>query len=287
MKYIKKFNELKTSTYVSASKKLAKIGHEDRSMNIKQHGIDMKKKNLYSNTDKLITQYAKYGIFNYKINDFVGNFYLKIDFLDDMFNDIYDVNDFNDNIIQTLPIAIDLIPANDETKDYVYNKFNESLSDSLSMECLMLWISLRYFTNDSANIKKYPNIKSFPTDAKYEFNDLYKDESTGDFYIYDGFNYIKKNCSVYVNSFDLETWGEYYDKKIEISDRSSALKLRKLLIEIFSNENFDYPTRNNSTIYDDLERTLLIQNSFSSDFGFEIESIGDYFKTISVNRFYK
>jgi hypothetical protein len=282
MKWIKKFNELKDSTYINASKKLAIMGHDDRAKNIEQHGNDMKKKMLYSNTKKEIDRFSKYGTFKYRIDDFIGEFYLGLEFCDDIFNDSYDENDFRNGNMTSLCLMIDLIPSNEETMDYIYDEFNKHLYNNLCINAVM-WITLDYLPNDHANIKSFPNLKSFPSSVKTDRETLYKDVSTNKFYTYDGFNFIEKKCSVYVNSFSIESWGEFDTIKIDMIDRNNAVRFRKLLIELFSNENFDYP----NDIYGDVERCVLIQNSFSSEFGFNIESIGDYFKSISVNRFYK
>ena len=84
--------------------------------------------------------------------------------------------------------------------------------------------------------------------------------------------------------YDSEMSGE-----VAFSDRSSANKFKNLLIKIFSDSSLSYPSgyTDEEFMYQKLQASILISNSFSSEYGLELEHIADYIRTISPNELYK
>lgn len=72
------------------------------------------------------------------------------------------------------------------------------------------------------------------------------------------------------------------------SDRLSANRFKNLLIRIFSDPKFEYPSGYNDIDYmwEKLESSILIENSFSSEYGFKLEDIADYIRAISPNELF-
>ena len=77
--------------------------------------------------------------------------------------------------------------------------------------------------------------------------------------------------------------------EIAFSDRSSANKFKNLLIKIFSDPSLGYPSGYTDVdyMYQKLEASILVSNSFSSEYGLELEHIANYIRTISPNELYK
>lgn len=104
------------------------------------------------------------------------------------------------------------------------------------------------------------------------------------------------NCKINVddNIEVVEHSLDSYDKSltgdVSIADRRSANKFRKILIDIFSDENLDYPSGYNDfdNIWDMLNLYFGANLGLSGDFGWDPKDIADYFKNKTTpNHFYK
>ena len=86
MKYLNSYNELNSSTYRNAARKLAELGHKDRSKELKDWSKKVKIDEDLGRWESNINQYAKFG--TYKLNIVSGNkkltgdFYLTLGFID-------------------------------------------------------------------------------------------------------------------------------------------------------------------------------------------------------------
>jgi hypothetical protein len=58
---------------------------------------------------------------------------------------------------------------------------------------------------------------------------------------------------------------------------------------MYSDPQLAYPSGYNDAndIWEKLNSCILVENSFSSDYGFQLENVADYIKTISPNLLYK
>ena len=97
MKYLKRFNEeLKPSTYISASRKLAKIGHTDRAEELKAWAGETEKKEEMVKWKQQLQNYSPFGI--YKMNvvnpesgeKFTADFALDVNFDELSFEDSFE-----------------------------------------------------------------------------------------------------------------------------------------------------------------------------------------------------
>jgi hypothetical protein len=87
MKYLKKFNEeLRPQTYLSAARKLDKLGHHDRANALKDWAREMETKEEMIKWKDLIQDYAQFGTFKVTVKNpetgetLTGDFHLDISF---------------------------------------------------------------------------------------------------------------------------------------------------------------------------------------------------------------
>lgn len=239
MRYLKKFNEeLRPQTYMSAARKLDKMGHHDRANKLKEWSREMEKKEEMIKWKDRIQDYAPFGTFNMTVKNpetgqkLVGDFHLDINF-DDL--------SFSDEPENGISLFIGLIPSSEE--------------------------------------------------LIYQYMELCSDYDFGN-----GF-FWGKIFSIYYNLTDkveFTKWEMFdYDSdmngEIAFSDRSSANKFKNLLIKIFSDPSLGYPSGYTDVdyMYQKLEASILVSNSFSSEYGLELEHIANYIRTISPNELYK
>lgn len=136
MKYIKKFNELKSSTYFSASDKLSDLGHYDRSQDLFYWGTKRKSEEYVENIPDRI---KKYSISTIKINnDFNANFYFDLKFLDDLLIDssIKLIEGKNDHL--EFYFRIDYIPADSKSHFELYDKLFHKIHNGLLHSFIIL-----------------------------------------------------------------------------------------------------------------------------------------------------
>ena len=92
-----------------------------------------------------------------------------------------------------------------------------------------------------------------------------------------------------VNSFVTDS-ADNFNGKIEIADRKTALKFKRLLYSIFTSKDYpDYVAAYHETypsLYNAVEATLA-ESGISSDFGLEMKNIADCINKITVNSLYQ
>jgi hypothetical protein len=238
MKYLKKFNEeLKPSTYFSASRKLAKIGHWDRSKDLKDWGLEMESREEMDKWRKNIEKYSPFGVFKMTIkNDdgetITGDFYLDINF-DDMA--------FLDEPENGITFFLGLIPTSEE----LINKYKELCQD-------------------------------------FDF---------GNGFFWGKIFHIEYNIvdqKVELTKWDFDDYDSDMNGKITFADRASANKFKNLLIKMTTDSDLRYPSgyTDHVEVWDKLTASILGEASFASDYGFELEDIAKYIRTISPNLLY-
>ena len=250
MKYLKRFNEeLKPTTYSSAARKLKKLGHIDRSLELINWAEQIEnRENLLKWKDN-IDKYSQFGTFkltikNKQLSKITGDFHLAVIFDADSFVDNYEYEreesplPFKSSI--WLPIGI--IPANEET----LNNCLKVLPDTD--------MGNGFFWGMSITI----GIKI----------DSYKVEFA---------------------SFEILDYDENVSGNISFSDRQSAGKFKNLLKNIFSDPDLNYPSSRSDVpyLYQGMELTILAECGLSSDYGFSLEKIAQFINTISPNIMYK
>ena len=131
MKHLKKFNEeLEPSTYLTASRKLKKLGHERRAKSLEDWGRAAEKRVSTEKWKQNIQEYSPWGKATFKFMSkkneiFRGDFYLILTFDDDANIESISYEKetgkgyFNINI----NFALGLIPADEETLQKCLTKF--------------------------------------------------------------------------------------------------------------------------------------------------------------------
>jgi hypothetical protein len=248
MKYLKKFNEeLKSQTYLSASRKLKKLGNPSslrRAEELKNWAGKVEWKENIVRWEKNIKDYSKYGVFKLNVNSKKGNFnddfYLSLHFDSDMFIDNYDDDKSEgdgENFKTKIYLGTGIIPKNKEVLDKcVANMpFESSGIDAFCNGFFWgFWITI--------------NIEII-NGNRFEFLDInvstYDDEDTGTINLTSG----------------------------------AAQKLKNLLIELFGNKEFNYPSSYTTTNseYENLTNSL-IKSGVSSDYGLTLDDIAEYIK---------
>lgn len=97
---------------------------------------------------------------------------------------------------------------------------------------------------------------------------------------------FKLNNKVEFTDMTLENYDTALSGDVKIADRPNAGRFRTMLIKMFSDPNYNYPSG-----YIDFEYFYDYVNTFfgatmglESDYGFTSETIADYIKTVSANK---
>lgn len=125
--------ELKSSTYLSASRKLKKMGHLGRSTDLHNYAVEIENKESLANWKKNTQDYSKWGKVSLTIQNeegifLQGDFYLALIF-DEFANteEIESQKEKNDSDFDfALYFSVGIIPVDEET----LNKFKENYPDS-------------------------------------------------------------------------------------------------------------------------------------------------------------
>jgi hypothetical protein len=252
MKYLKRFNEeLRPSTYMSAAKKLTAIGHTDRANTLKDWAGQTEKREEIIKWKERLQEYSPFGI--YKVN--VVNPESGEKFTADFALDVnFDELSFEDNF------------------EYEKEKDPNNVND------VSIFFFIGLIPTSEEILKKCEEVMPEP-----EFgNGMYWGMSCGiDFKVQSG--------EVILEKFALDDYDDNLSGNVSFADRASANKFRTLLKNIFSNPELNYPSGYTDVeyMYQKLEQVVLIQQGFSSDYGFELKNFADFLNTISPNIMYK
>jgi hypothetical protein len=173
MKHLKKFNEeLKPSTYLTASKKLKKLGHERRSKELEMWGKEVENRVSNEKWKKNIETYSSFGkvtikFMKKKSEVFRGDFYLTFTF-DDTDNEysIIEAKKSGGYFDFKIQFAVGLIPVDEETLQKCLSKFPESYFGNGFF--WGNWVGLEYkVENEKINFNK---ISIYPYDEELTFS---------------------------------------------------------------------------------------------------------------------
>jgi hypothetical protein len=244
MKYLKRFNEeLKPQTYMSAARKLDKMGHTDRSEDLKKWA---QKVELDENVDKWkkkVNDFSKFGIFKMNVvnpetgEKLVGDFAIDMNFDEMVFED--SVGDYEGSF----GFFMGIIPTSEE----LLSKCEEVMPNP-ELGNGFYWASI------------------FSIDYQ-----------------------IENNQEVKLTKWNLFNYDEGLSGEISFADRQSAQRFKNLLKRCITDREFDYPSgyNNAKNMQEVMERSILVSQSFSIDYGFELEDIADFINKISPNELYK
>jgi hypothetical protein len=254
MRYLRKYNEeLKSDTYKSAADKLAKMGHVKRPEELMKWHIVTKEKEKEEAKTKALEEASKLGTYKMTIGTrgstkFTGDFYIHFYWNEYSFADHYEEWKSFDNDSIWLSFEFAILPASEESKEFVNNFIGGQLG----------------LTNDG---KCY--LGQFGINLTHGGNSI--DENGKKTYV------LKPNSGFY--------WNSDYSHDFYMADRGSAQKFKKMIYDIFEGdivwgETPELPGGVKEEILDllcsDMDHTL-------EEFEAFIESI----KRISLNKIYK
>lgn len=259
MKWLRKFNEeLKSDTYKSAAA-LLKHRHPVRANSLIKFGeVREEEEKEIANQEKRSKEYKEW----------------------------------QDDIKRYSPFGIftfKVKPKSDEgeeeypefTQDFylkVTHWYDEGFDDAPTQNS-SFWLHLSYYLIPI-------DMEGYEKMAKYHWE--WQDGFT--FHIWRGYiNLSLKEYDCEVDSFVTDTsdsfWGD-----IDISDRKTALKFKRLMVSIFNSKEYpDFVSNYHETkdsLYNDIEGTLA-ESGISSDFGLQMKDIADKINKMSVNTFYR
>lgn len=251
MKYLKKFNEeLRTGTYFSAARKLKKLGHTDRASELEDWGNKVESRENLVKWRDVLQDYSPFGLFKVKISGKKGQQL---------------VGDF------ALFIQFDELAFEDS---YEYQRQGDV--DNIKGLSIPMFIGLVPTSEDL--ITKCEEVMPEP-----EFgNGFY-----WGMFVSIGFDIV--NGKLVFTNLGLDSYDTGMSGDVGFADRASAGRFKMLLKNIFSNPDLNYPSgyTDEQNSYRKLEQVILIQSSFSIDYGVDLSTFADYIMTISPNTLYK
>ena len=252
MKYLKRFNEeLRPRTYLSAAKKLTTIGHTDRANTLKDWANETEKREEIAKWKEQLQNYSPFGIYKMNVVNPETGEKLTADF--------------------ALDVNFDELAFEDS---FEYEK--EKDPNNVSGVNIFFFIGL--IPTSEELIKKCEEIMPEP-----EFGN-------GMFWgMCFGIDFKVQNGEVIFDKFSLDDYDDNLSGNVSFADRASAGKFKNLLKSIFSNPDLNYPSgyTDADSLYQKLEQVILIQQGFSSDYGFELKNVADFINTQSPNTMYK
>lgn len=252
MKYLKRFNEeLRPRTYLSAAKKLKDIGHTDRAKALEDWAEETEKREEIIKWKDRLQDYGLFG--TYKIN--VVNPENGEKFTDDFYLDInFDEMAFEDNF------------------EYEKEKNPNEIKD------ISIFFFIGLIPTSEETLRKCMEIMPEP-----EFgNGMFWGMSCGI-----DFDVIKNE--VKLKKFMLDDYDDNLSGNVSFADRASANKFKTLLKNIFTNPELNYPSGYTDVeyMYQKLEQVILVQQGFSSEYGFDLKQVADFINAQSPNTMYK
>ncbi len=252
MKYLKRFNEeLRPRTYLSAAKKLTAIGHTDRANTLKDWANETEKREEMNKWKERLQEYSPFGIYKVNVVNPESGEMFTADFALDL---SFDELAFEDNF------------------EY------EKQKDPNNINGVSIFFFIGLIPTSEEVLKKCEEVM-----PESEFGN-------GMFWGMCFSVYFKvQNGEVILDKFALDDYDENLSGNVSFADRASAGKFKNLLKSIFSNPNLNYPSgyTDADSIYQKLEQVILIQQGFSSDYGFELKNVADFINTQSPNTMYK
>lgn len=254
MKYLKRFNEeLKSGTYYNAARKLKKMNQPDRADALKKWGDKVEFSENLVKWRESVEEFKPFGSFKLKVTNaktkesLTGDFYMAFNFDADAFADSYESERENNTTEETEPDI--------ENIWFTFFIGIVPTTEELMMEYNKV-IPEAEFDNGFTWAFSLSIISDI-RDGKVELTGLQ------------------------IDNYDVDSYGD-----INFVDRPSAGKFKTILKRLFTDPDLKYPSGRTdvTTMYEGLERCVLVECGFSSDYGFELKEIGDFIdKKLSPN----
>ena len=252
MKYLKRFNEeLKPSTYMSAARKIKRqTGDTQRSSRLEDWARKVEMKESIVKWKRNIEEVSKYGKFKMNIK-------------------------------------------NPETGEVLVDEFYIIIGfDTLSMEDNYLYDKEVSPENFTSAFPFYIGIVPVSEESINKCEEVMPSADFGNGFYWGSFFSIEftvKEDDITLTGFSFDDYDKNLSGEISFADRASAGRFKNLIKRILLERDLDYPSGydSNESLYDIIEKSILIECSMSSDYGFTLEKIAEYIGTINPNSLYK
>jgi hypothetical protein len=274
MKHLKKFNEeLNINTYRRTVNKLKEIGHKKRSANM-QSWVDIKQKEQ-EEKDRLlqiekwkdsISKYSQFGKFKFEISDSTSTRRPNARFepiVDDFYTVVsFDIDMFGDSVQDTI----------EWSKNTVRNP------SGVANLYLSLFVSAVPTTEED-----YDKYQSIPAIKGSMWGG-------GIFGLWVSIKIEIQGDLISVSDFEVYT-DDGQDTFLKITDRSTAGKIRNLLLGIFKG-TIDYPVKYPThgyptNLHDFIETAVCNKSGLTSDYGLNMDHFVEAIQKVSANSLFK
>lgn len=275
MKYIKKFNEeLDASTYRRAFKALSDLKHTKRANRLNKHSDIMNELNRLNLLVKDIKRYSPYGIFD--AGDSGSNydsiikeqFLLKIWYDDWAFQESFENYEGEYNDYFWIRLSTGLIPILEPGEEENIRSYYSNISSHVS---------------DDDYIEKLGEIEDTTLNRICDYfaeKNFWGSFSGPSIYV----KMIIDNGKIVIKGIDVDDDGG--ENVLNILGRKSGMQFKNLLVKLFSNEKFDYPTYNDQNLQQTIKYEICEKSGFSAKYQFAFGEIGEFIKKDSVNKYY-
>ena len=254
MRYLRKYNEeLKSDTYKSAADKLTKMGHVKRPEELMKWHAIAKEKEKEEVKRKAIEEASKLGTYKMTLDSgdgkFTGDFYIYFYWDNDIFDDNYEDWKRFDNTSLWLSFPIAVLPASEESKEFVNNVLDKEIGLGTDGKCYLGSFALKL------------------TQGGNEYNE----ETNKETFV------LKPDGAFYWEEWDSISW--------YMADRASAQKFKKMLYDVFEGNII---WRETPALPGGLKEQILDYLCSDMDHTLEeFEEFIESLKRISVNKLYK
>lgn len=254
MKYLKKFNEEYSSqTYGKIARGITKKAKDLPTSTFRERSI---KTNLENRAQK-IKDHAK----------FIEN--------------IENLNKWKEQLQENSPFGMfNLTIENSETGETLSGEFAINVNfDELA------------FSDDPENgpIGLFVGIIPSSKELALEYMDKFPDSDMGNGFIWSmivSLNYEIVDGQVIMNGFKMDDYDSDSSGGAAFTNKGSAERFQMLLVDIFSNKELGYPSgyTDAADIYEKLKNCILIENSFGSEYGFELKKVSDFISKLNLKQ---
>jgi hypothetical protein len=271
MKHIKKFNEeLSPNIYRSASKALLTLKHTKRSSRLERHSIIMSELNRLNELVEDLEKYTPYGIFeagSSKGSKLKERFAMKIWYDDWSFDDSFQDYEREDNSTFWIRISTGFLPILEQDDEKYLRQYYSEMSKDVNTDSYIEKLG----EIDWCVIGKVCNY--------FGENSFWGTFNGPSIYV----SMVIENNKIVIKDISIDDDGEY---TVDILGRKSGMQFKNLLVKLFSNEKFDFPTGDGKNLQQLIKHEICEESGFSSKYQFAFGEIGEFIKKQSINKFY-
>jgi hypothetical protein len=266
MRYIKKFNEEldTTSAYRNVANAL-RTNHPKRAKKLERHANIIIELNTLNKLKKDLKKYLPYGIYDAgssRGSKLKEQFAICISYDDWAFEESFEEDESN----FWIRISTEFLPILEESEE-------EHIRD--------------YYSQMSGQTDSYVENLGQMEDTTIGIVCNYFGQSN----FWGSFNgpSIYVNMGIENNKIDIKSIsidddsGEY---TLDILGRKSGIQFKNLLVKLFSNENFDFPTYDGQNLQQVIKQKICVDTGFSKKYKFSFGEIGEFIKKQGINKFF-